>query len=566
MAKSKTSQVNTNDAPVAIDYGFMNKLQAWLAAGMNAMWVYTQGDEDRVQKVIDEFASRQEGDFGAEPYDVITWNPVAGFIGLPSQTKENSADPLTALCLAPRLLPRRSILVMYDMAPFLNGTNPPNMLVRRQLIELCKSLQLVNDDRSSPILLISNTPVVHSDIKEYVAVVDVTLPNEAQLRTAVVDYIWDSFLRDGSPRFEPTDEIRDRMADALLGLTVEESRRIVSYAVSRGDTPEQCLEYIGEEKSLAIRKIEGLTYIPHRNISAADELGGFDNFLQFLHERKDTYSKNAQKCGIERPRGVALIGVPGTAKTTAAKIAARVLGLDLVQLDISSMFDRWIGSSEQKMRSALEVVGAMKSCVLMIDEIDKALAGAHQNQGSDSGVSSRVLSYLLSWLSNRDMRKADDNRVFVIVTMNRAEGIPPEMLRPGRFDRIFSTRLPDEYARQQILEIHLRKRGLDPAKYDLQTLVYNTDRYAGGELEEVVIAARAKAYSRARQTLADPTPEQVAPTTDDLLLAAKEVIPISRFEGAEIDRVLEFCAHRTVPVGYSVQPKARQRAVRANHN
>jgi hypothetical protein len=564
MAKTnKASSPELANYPVVIDDDFGEKLHAWIDAGMNAIWINIPGDEGRIHRAIVAFAATLNDALQEEPYQVITWDPVSGFNN--QEAKSAITDPLLALKVLPAAIPERSLLIMYDMDVFLNGQGTANVPVRRQFIELCKNIAMCNTTRSSPMLIISKTPMPHDDIKEYVAVVDAKLPNKPQMRNAVVDYCWQGI---DVPPFDATETVRDQMAEALLGLSAEEAMRITGYSLARGFSLSSCLGYIGDEKAIAVRKIDGLTYIPHRRIAAADQLGGFDNFMQFMHECKFTYSQNAQDCGLERPRGVALIGPPGTGKTVAAMIAARVLGLDLVQLDISSMFDRWLGSSEQKMRGALEVVAAMKNCVLMVDEIDKSLGGAHKNQATDSGVSSRVLSYFLSWLSNRDMRNADDNRVFVIVTMNRTHGIPPEMLRAGRFDRLFSTLLPDKTARQQILGIHLRKRSLNPDSYDLKSIANETEQYSGGELEEIVIAARRTAYARARAEADNPTPKQVEPTTEDLLTARRSVVPIAKVDSAEVQEVIDFCKDRTVPVGLSelLDDKPRQRAIRAGHN
>ena len=188
-------------------------------------------------------------------------------------------------------------------------------------------------------------------------------------------------------------------------------------------------------------------------------------------------------------------------------------------------------------------------------ELDKVLAGAHKSQSNDGGVSSRILSYLLSWLANRNMADASDNRTFVIVTMNRTAGIPSEMLRPGRFDRIFSTLLPDQEARKSILRIHLEKRQVPVDNIDINGLAEATEGFAGGDLEEMVISARALAFSRATRAYEaggpKPTQASIAPTTDDLLVVKAKIIPMSVLDKEDIDTITKFCENRTTPVGGS---------------
>ena len=99
----------------------------------------------------------------------------------------------------------------------------------------------------------------------------------------------------------------------------------------------------------------------------------------------------------------------------------------------------------------------------------------------DDGLSRRILGALLTWMSER--RKP----VFVVATANDITRLPPEMVRKGRFDEIFFVDLPSPANRRNILEIHLRKRGLDPAQFDLQVLTEATEGFSGSEIEQAIV-------------------------------------------------------------------------------
>jgi len=132
---------------------------------------------------------------------------------------------------------------------------------------------------------------------------------------------------------------------------------------------------------------------------------------------------------------------------------------------------------------------AMAPCVLMIDEIEKGLSYS-QSSESDAGLSRRIFGRLLSRLQDRRAP------VFVIATSNAISQLPPELTRKGRFDEIFFIDLPTRDERKQIFTIHLKKRGRNPAGFDLDQLATAAEGFTGAEIEQVVVAGLYTAFSR----------------------------------------------------------------------
>ena len=151
------------------------------------------------------------------------------------------------------------------------------------------------------------------------------------------------------------------------------------------------------------------------------DLGGLDNFKDWLKLRANAFSQEAIQYGLPYPKGLLLVGVQGTGKSIAAKILATEWQLPLLRLDFGRLFASLIGQSEQRVRKMIEIAEALSPCVLWIDEIDKAFAGA-QSSG-DSGTTSRVLATFITWLSEKV------SPVFVVATANNIDWIPPEILR-----------------------------------------------------------------------------------------------------------------------------------------
>ena len=211
-----------------------------------------------------------------------------------------------------------------------------------------------------------------------------------------------------------------------------------------------------------------------------------------------------------------LLGVQGCGKSLAAKAVAGAWGVPLMRLDFGALFNKFLGETERNLREALKAADSMAPCVLWLDEIEKALASS----SADNGESRRLLGSLLTWMSERA------SRVFIVATSNDIEELPPELVRKGRFDEIFFVDLPDAAAREDILRVHLRRRGQDPAHLDLARLTALTDRYSGAEIEQAVICALYEAYAGKRSLTTDDIAAEIARTRPLSVVMAERVVAL----------------------------------------
>jgi SpoVK/Ycf46/Vps4 family AAA+-type ATPase len=168
----------------------------------------------------------------------------------------------------------------------------------------------------------------------------------------------------------------------------------------------------------------------------------------------------------------------------------------------------------------------MAPCVLWIDEIEKGINGG----GIDDGVGQRVLGSLLTWMAERK------SAVFLVATANDISRLPPELIRKGRLDEIFFVDLPRLEVREEILRIHLERRGLEPGELDLRHLASISEGFSGAGIEQVVVSAVYNAKARE------------APVTQSVLVDAIEgTQPLSVVMEAEIQRLRDWARDRTVP-------------------
>ena len=137
------------------------------------------------------------------------------------------------------------------------------------------------------------------------------------------------------------------------------------------------------------------------------------------------------------PGGILLVGIPGTGKSAPAKMAAQVMPLPLVKLDMSRILGGYVGDSEKGMREMLEDLKFAAPCVLWIDEVEKAMSGANGKRGEGSGVMERLFGMLLTFMQE------NDRIVFSVTTANDISQLPPEFFRNGRFDQAFCVMMPE---------------------------------------------------------------------------------------------------------------------------
>ncbi len=257
------------------------------------------------------------------------------------------------------------------------------------------------------------------------------------------------------------------------------------------------------------------------------EVGGLDGLKRWLELRRIAFAGDAAKLGVDPPKGVLLLGVQGAGKSMAAKAIAGSWNVPLMRLDFGVLYNKFHGESERNLREALKQAEAMAPCVLWIDEIEKGLAS--DGGASDGGVSRRMLGTVLTWMAERTAK------VFLVATANDVTQLPPELLRKGRMDEIFFVDLPEAATRADIFRIHLRKRKLDAAKFDLSQLAVAADGFSGAEIEQAIVAAIYEALA-AKQPLA----------TAHVLAEIGRTRPLSVVMAEKVQRLREWAAGRTV--------------------
>lgn len=313
-------------------------------------------------------------------------------------------------------------------------------------------------------------------------------------------------------------------------------------------TAEPFYEGISKGKTEVVKQSDILELYPIEDIS---HVAGMKGFKAWLEDRIEVFSEDAIEFGIQPPKAVALVGVPGTGKSLLAKAAASVLGVPLLRLDFGKVFSKWVGDSESRMRAALDMVSSMGQLVLMVDEIDKGLGGIGGG-GQDGGTSARVLGTFLTWMND------NNSGVLCIVTANRIDGLPPELFRKGRMDQTFWVGLPNPEERREVLAVHLEKRGRDIEDFEereISQFVQASEGFVPAEIEQAVKDGLILAFKDK--------------DSDDLSLrhvqaALQQQVPMSRSNAEQIDAIIEWGRANAISVSEEpVTPNATQVAPNA---
>jgi len=372
---------------------FLNEFVLLLKARYPIIYISTN-EEERIEYLINYCAKK----YVNRTY--YSWDFVDGYQGNPNDTGFAARNPLEALDLIDKLTPETSSLfVLRDYDNFLKDFS-----VVRKLKNLSRSLKT----QPKNIIIVSQEINIPDSLKEFITVIEFPLPNYGEILEELNRLL-------SSLQNEIEKEIINDIATACQGLSLERIRRVLSKVIAKyGEINEASPDLILQEKKQIIQQTQLLEFcLKDKGIK---DLGGLDNFKDWLKLREKAFSQEAISYGLPYPKGLLLVGVQGTGKSIAAKIIAQEWKLPLLRLDFGRLFASLIGQSEQRVRKMIEIAEALAPCVLWVDEIDKAFAGA-QSSG-DSGTTSRVLATFITWLSEKS------SPVFVVATANNIELIP----------------------------------------------------------------------------------------------------------------------------------------------
>jgi ATP-dependent 26S proteasome regulatory subunit len=435
------------------------------------------------------------------------------------------ADPYSILEAIERY-PENGIFVLADYHHYLRTENPDPITVRK-VRDLFSNLK----DTKKTVILICPRLSLPGDLEKEITYLDLPLPSRdelgAMLDQAVAEIReiaeeGDERTREALAVIEPQLADRDKIVEAGAGLTRAEWENVIAkcFVSRRLET-----SLINQEKRQIIKKGGLLEFFETPESMAS--VGGLANLKAWLTKAKLRFTPKAKAFGLTPPRGILLVGPPGTGKSLVAKVASHELQIPALRLDMSMIASKYYGETSNNIRKALDMADAVAPVEFWLDEVEKMFASGQGGSGGHEETM-RSLGAILTHFEE------STQPVFRIATCNQIQNLPPEFM--ARFEKVFFVDLPSAAERQEIFAIHLRQVGRDPAGFDLAALAAATERFVGREIRNLVQEALQTAFY-----------EGVEVTTGHLITESAKVTPIFSQKEDEINALREWAAKNAEP-------------------
>ena len=446
---------------------------------------------------------------------VFEWTCVTGLVPLGvGGLNENTIEPLAALASF-HATTEPVVCVMRDIGTHLDNDRIVGMMG-----------QIASSGRGHLVLIDSRIDMPDR-LRASTAVYALPRPSQQHVAQHVSRRI-DELCAGNAHRSELDDTGRARLAQALVGLTLEEIDRVVSrIAVEDKLFSDKDIDLAASLRADLLADDGVVTLV--KPTESLDWLAGFPHLRTWIGLRHPVLDERARAYGLDPAKGVLLTGVPGCGKSCAVKALATSWQLPLLRLDAGALFSKFVGDSEQNLRRAFAVAEGMAPSVLWIDELEKGFSSVGASQ-TDGGLGFRLVGMLLTWMQERTQP------VFLAATANNVDSLPPELMRQGRFDEIFFVDLPtpQERAHQFAIQLALRRR--DYRGYDCAALADASEGFSGAEIEQAVVNGLYASYGAGVELSTHTLLEQIAAT-----------VPLSRSAPDRIDRIRAWGATHARP-------------------
>jgi AAA+ superfamily predicted ATPase len=380
--------------------------------------------------------------------------------------------------------------------------------IRRRLRDVYESCL----DQRKFVVITSPVRFVPEEVERSILFLELRTPDVIEL---------EEFLREEAPG--TSDEILQQVARALLGLTIDEARYAVRRAVAtgRGLGP-QSLSALLEEKRLLVNRSGVIEFIADG--TDLGDVGGLEGLKTWLVERSKLFEMRDSLDAEIVPKGLLMMGIPGCGKSLCVKAIASQFQLPLYRVDMIEIFSGRHGKPEGAFVEACKMMEDMAPAVLWFDEIEMGITST--DSGGEQG---RIFAFFLTWMQEKT------RGLFVAATANRIDLLPAEMIRKGRFDEVFFVDLPSEEEMIEIFKVHLKRRGINHAAFDVEQLTQFTAGWTGAEIEQCVVSAITKARLADREL-----------TEHDLISVAVKTVPLSRTMKEQINHIRGWAFERAV--------------------
>ena len=466
-------------------------------------------EENRIGRVLREVGRALHA---SAPVPVWTWSLTEGLLRDDGVAQTGTLSPREAL----DFIAAHKDAAIFHLKDFHEALRE-SPEIRRRLRDLYESCL----DKRKFVVISSPVRFVPEEIERDLLYLELRPPD-------VIELV--EFLRSEAQQFSAPGVSTDvseatlyQLARALQGVTLQEARHAVRRALAGGRSlGTESLPALLEEKRLLVNRGGVIEFVA--DSTSIGEVGGLEKLKQWLLERHKLFQLRESLSTDIVPKGVLVMGIPGCGKSLCVKAIASHFELPLYRIDMIEVFSGRHGEPEGAFVQACKMLEDLAPAVVWFDEIEMGITS-----GDPGGEQGRIFAFFLTWMQEKT------RGLFVAATANRIDLLPAEMIRKGRFDEVFFVDLPLVAERVEILKIHLERRGMDAAKFDLERLAAYTKGWTGAEIEQTVVSALTKARLKDREV-----------TEQDLFLAAGELVPLARTMKEQINHIRTWAFERAV--------------------
>lgn len=498
-------------------------------AGFGGVRVLTRDEESFVAEVKAPLLQAATG-------GMYQWSPAGGLWkhGTKGLTRvgDGARDPYDFMLTARTLFDdNKSTPAVFLVAGFDEFVDK-DPLIRRAFIELVRFART----RAHLIVLVGRTAQLHPEVHDEITTVAHALPTREQSAGAVQRLF---------ERYKVSGDV-DLAVEAASGLTFSRQQDAFGLALvtakDNGETFDPSVV-----RGYKTREIGKKAYLKIEEPSIGfDDLIGHEYLKAWLRDRRMALTPEARNVGLPSPRGVLLVGPPGTGKSRFVEATAREWQVPWLTLDAGGLYGSLLGESEARLAEAIEIAERMAPCLLLLDEVERGFGSSGGER--DGGTQERMIGKLLTWMA------AKTAPVFVVMTSNFADRLPAALIRKGRVDEIFCLDMPSSAEREAVFRHYLaRAAGNTVTETDLVMLATGTQGWVPSEIEAAVNAARFTAFAAKR-----------AVAMFDLVPEVEKTVPVSKSMEAQVAHMRLWASHFARQTSYEVEEEeVGERVMRA---
>lgn len=476
-----------------------DKLINCLRAGFSLFWLKTNEPFRLKKKIYPVLRDYQRKD--GLKYELFEWdcstneNPII-FI----QKLQESSINTTA---HEGFEPKAQILFLYNLHWFLD---------KPIIIQTILNALPVLSHAGFAIVIVSPKVNIPLELDKDTVLLEMDLPDENEIKKTIE---WIAPNKSAIPNKKELQKI----VGSCKSLTGTELNQVLALSLIETEGKEFSIDVINDYRSQSIKKTGFLEVLPN-NLTFKDVIG-YDAFKQFVLETSDK----------PQAKGVMAIGAPGCGKTSIMKAIVGETGKFGLSVNMGKLFSKYQGETDANINKAIDIICALGNVFVLIDEFEKQFAGAQSDGSLDSGTTRRATGRWLEFLQDRP------EGVYICGTANSFNGIPPEYLRPGRWDTSpFHIDLPKAETRHAILKHYMKKQNLNDKKLPV------CEDFTGAEIEALCHIASMRNIP--------------------LIEAIKSIIPQIKTMGDEIIAMREWAKNRCISAEEISNPIANQRKVK----